>query len=208
MTESDRQAFTDVMQALGATFGRECDEPMLLGYWMALADLPIENVKRATVRAIRECERMPTGKHLRRFAGVTDTDARSLLAWKATCDAVVALGPYKHVSFDDPTVNAVIRTLGGWPEFISRFSRDREEFIKRDFERAYQSLFEARVSGDIAKHLCGMSDGYIRNGQLMPPEVHEVVTGLDAPPQAPALPYKRPDLSMRRMDERLNQGDA
>ena len=183
MNERDRETFVQLMQAMASTFGRDCDEPMLIGYWMALQDLPIENVKRAATRAIRECDWMPPGSKLRNLAGVMTDEARSLLAWYVASNAVTSEGRYRHVDFDDCIINATIRTLGGWVPFIDRFSRDREEFIQRDFEKAYRSLYSAGVNGEITRPLAGLSDAEVVRGSLRTPTPVRITTGLPEPTQ-------------------------
>lgn len=193
MTENDRKKFTGIMQAIASTFSRECDEPMLMGYWLGLCDIEVDTVNRAAMRAIRECKRMPTVHHLRELAGVISDDARALLAWQATCKAITDHGRYQHVDFDDRIINATIRTLGGWPRFIDRFDNDREQFVQRDFERTYKSLQSAGVDGEITRPLSGLAEAEVGRHGLQPPTPQRIETGL--PPSQPLhIGFTRPKL--------------
>jgi len=202
MQASDRENYTAMMQALGATFGRDCDEPTLAGYWLAVSDLPVDALKRAVMRAIRECDRMPSGKQLRKLAGELDNDARAVLAWQSACDSIQAHGAYRHVDFDDRIINATIRTMGGWPKLISRFEKDREEFIRRDFLNSYQSLLASRVDGEVCRPLAGISEASVVDGKVSQPLIERIETGLPMLPSPNRDPRigRRPDLSMKRLE--------
>lgn len=206
MIPNERPKAISLIQAIAATFNRECDEAMLFGYWLAIRDLSLESLERASERAIKELDRMPTGKDLRKLAGVLGPSQRSLVGWNAVTLAMAHHGPYRHVDFDDPIINATIRTMGGWPEFYYRFGRDKEEWIRKEFEKVYCGLFEGGVNGDIIAPLAGLSEATYRNGQLLAPPVEQVETGLPMPKLnlLPSPSHNRPNLKLERLDE----GDA
>ncbi len=68
MEESDRPRFALAIEAMAATFRAEATPALLLGYWMGLGDLPLDDVHTAIGKAIRECEFMPTVARLRILA--------------------------------------------------------------------------------------------------------------------------------------------
>ncbi len=186
MTENDRPRFLAMFNGLAATFSKEPSKPMLDGYWMGLADLPIEAVENACQRAIGTCKFMPVPVELRELAGVMAPADRAIKAWKAYSDAVAALGFYKSVDFDDPLINATVRNLGGWMELITRIDDEdhTDKWVRKEFERIYTSLMRSGISDEAARPLLGFHErsnvthGY--GDEVVPPVV--VKTGL--PPLA------------------------
>ena len=65
MTDDDRRAFAECVIALQAAFGREPIEGMVEAWWIGLCDLPIEHVREACYRAIREMGYPPTVTEVR-----------------------------------------------------------------------------------------------------------------------------------------------
>ncbi len=158
-TDAETDAFTNLIQALAAQFRVECDVAMLLGYSMALDDLPIAAIQEAVAAACRESQFMPTGAELRKLAGVESPTSRALIAWNAVKGTVATVGSYCSVDFDDPITNAVVRTLGGWVAFCGTPVGDESEKWKRkEFERIYCELWYSGVRPEMAKPLLGISD--------------------------------------------------
>ena len=65
MQESDREQFVLAVTGMIETFGKEASMPMLNGYWMALSDLSLEQVKRGIIGAMQTCKFLPTVADIR-----------------------------------------------------------------------------------------------------------------------------------------------
>jgi hypothetical protein len=130
----------ELIQALASTFGRECDEPMVLGYMLGVDDLSLSELKHAVSVAIRECTFMPSPVELRRFAGKTSVEQRAILAWDRFCKAAGAIGSYRDIWFSDPIINATVRSLGGWPEVLSRSGDEFDKWTRQEFLKTYKAL--------------------------------------------------------------------
>lgn len=65
MTEADRKPFGLVMAALAAAYREECDEAVLEGYWLSLADLELPAIRGAVAIACRTSKFMPKAAELR-----------------------------------------------------------------------------------------------------------------------------------------------
>jgi hypothetical protein len=157
LTEKDRQDFAIVIAALSETFGRDASEATVYGYWLGLNDLPIDSVKDAASRALRSCKFMPTPAELRELAGIANVSDRALLAWSAV-EKASSLGAYKSVDFDDPLINAAIRSMGGWPAILDKSQQDFDTWVRKDFIAAYQGFMRAGVDGDVCRPLPGLAD--------------------------------------------------
>ena len=148
--------FGILIAALGASFGRQVDEATLTAFEIGLSDLPLEKITAAVQAAIRSCRFMPSPAELRELAGVVSPQHRAVVAWTAFSAAVSKHGFYKSVDFDDPVVNAVVRSLGGWLRVSSiDDSKEFEVFLRRDFERTYLALYAAGISAEQAAPLVG-----------------------------------------------------
>ena len=160
MIDSDRTRFAVVFNGLAATFSKEPSKPMLDGYWLGLADLPLEAVEGACQRAIGTCKFMPVPVELRELAGVMKPEDRAIKAWNAYSNAVAAVGYYQSIDFDDPLINATVRNLGGWMQLIVRMDDEdhTDKWVRKDFERVYQSLMRSGISEEASRPLLGFHE--------------------------------------------------
>jgi hypothetical protein len=196
---TDRTKLLSLIASLAATFNREGDYPMYRGYEMGLADLALADVKRAAVRAIRECRFMPSVAELRELAGVIPPTDRAIKAWDAFAKGIAEHGYYASVDFDDPLINATARSLGGWEHSCIVASKGGDEFEKwfrKDFERVYAAFVRSGVSDEAAAPLIGYVDrtnafdGY--HDAIQPPA--QITT--DLPPHRDGvvkLPAQKPE---------------
>lgn len=170
MDNTQKADFALAIGAMLETFGREATKPLLHGYWIGLNDLDLNRVQTAVVLAIRECKSLPSPNELRRLVGAEfNDDERSIAAWNDALKAV-PLGPYRHVDFQDKTINAVIRHLGGWVTFLDRFQdSDGEKWTRLEFIRAYKNMHHTGVTGDAIKPLPGLSQVSVVNGNVLDP---------------------------------------
>lgn len=172
MVDSDKLRFAFAITAMLELFGEEATKARLHGYWLGLLDLSIEQVERAVAHCMQHAKskKLPLPYELRESIGVViDDDSASLAAWDNALKAL-PLGPYKHVDFQDKTINAVIRHLGGWVTFIDRFQdSESEKWTRIEFMRAYKNMRHTGVSGDATKPLPGLSQASVVNGAVVDP---------------------------------------
>jgi hypothetical protein len=155
MHAKQRPEFVGIITALAVTFGREASEALLTGYWMALQDLPLDDLKRAAARAIHERTFMPVPAELRELAGELTPEARAVIAWKAALDAERLHGYYGSVDFDDKAVNATIRNMGGWEKFTERLENEDREWLRKEFLQIYAVYCRRGVTASEAMPLGG-----------------------------------------------------
>lgn len=158
MQKTDLPRFVELITALAAAFGKEADEPMFLGYEMALDDVPIASIERAVRSAMRTCKFMPAAVELRELSGEIPPATRAVVAFGALQKTVETVGAYRTVDFDDPIINATVRNLGGWERVCDLPASEFDTFFRKDFERVYVSLFKSGISGEQAAPLVGILD--------------------------------------------------
>ena len=168
-----------VVALLCEAFGRKPNAATFEVYSIALADLTDQQVNAAATIASGRCKFMPTPAELREFAGVVSTDDRGIIAWQAV-ERAVPLGPYRHVCFDDPCVNAAVRNLGGWVTFLARLTdAEGEKWLRVEFLKAYAAFYRAGVGEDAGAALPGLAECEVVDGQLCMPRPINVTTGLE-----------------------------
>ena len=158
MHETERTEFVQAVAALAVSFRKEATEALFTGYWWGLEDLPLATVKRAISDSIRTCKFMPTPAELRELAGIVKPDDRAVIAFATVDKAVQVHGYYRSVSFDDPYINAAIRTLGGWEALCIMFDTEEAKWIEQRFRRTYTALCRA---GHVGEELMAPLLGYI-----------------------------------------------
>lgn len=156
MGSEDKQPFKEAMEAMFAAFDREATKASFMGYWMGLQDMELRSVQAAVALAMRRCKFLPKPAELRELVeGPPETQAE--LAWNDVLKAT-ALGPYKHIDFADKCINAVIRGLGGWPSFLSRFTdAESEKWARIDFMKSYGRM-QGRLSSEATAYLPGITE--------------------------------------------------
>lgn len=149
MVEKDKKLFGTIIGALMETFGQEATSPRLLGYWMGLKDLSIEQVEYAAGQAIAKLTRMPVPAELRSMVEGGSPEVRAMHAWNAVERAVFE-SYMADMEFQDRTIHAVIRHLGGRERFFSRMQTTNDEkFLRIEFLKAY-AMFAASPPSDEA----------------------------------------------------------
>lgn len=166
MVDSEKSDFALAIGAMMETFGTEATKGLLHGYWMGLCDLDLAAVQKAVALSMRQCDRRPTPADLRRLAGESTSEQQAAIAWGVVLDTVTRCGPYKAIAFQDRAINAVIRNLGGWPNFCERFTNSREEeFARLAFEKTYIRLCgNSMVDGEAGEPLMGLAEEYGSGG--------------------------------------------
>ena len=180
MIADDRAEFGGIVAMLCRSFGKTCDKPMVQGYWLGLEDLPLQSVKAAVARAIRESKFMPRPAELRGLAGEMNGSERAIVAWRALMGAVAQHGPYKTIAFDDPTIHAAVESIGGWERLGELETEQLERHERRRFESAYETFWRTGVEGE---PLRGIFDR--TNGDRSDPI--QIRTGLPRRPGRPSL---------------------
>lgn len=179
--------FTTLLEGLMQAHQVEPTEAMVQVYSLAMIDLEPEQMQAAVIRAIRELPRMPRPAELRELAGVNVAeDTRAVEAW-SDVQRAVAVGPYKWIDFGDQRINATIRSLGGWPNFLESFGdAESEKWQRHNFLKAYAAVGD-RLSPEACRPLIGLGEKTCVNGRLVDPVVR---IECDSPERRTAIQYR------------------
>jgi hypothetical protein len=146
-------------------FNREATPEAVIGYSIGLEGMSGCEIVQACRLAMRECKFMPTPRELRDLAGKGNSDSRAILAWDCAVGAA-GYGPYKPVDFGDKLINATIRSLGGWPSFLSRLHGDEEKWCRQEFIKTYAAYQRQTPPEDSIRPLPGLGEMTSVNGVL------------------------------------------
>ncbi len=158
MDRSESERFGMSIAALAAAFNREIDQATLQAYRWGTDGMTVEAIERACIQAIRESKFMPTPAELRELGGEISQKSIGLLAWESFTQADRKHGSYTSVDFDDRTINAVIRNLGGWLEITLLEGEEYYKWLRHRFIDAYEKLSRLNLSGEIVGPLIGIHD--------------------------------------------------
>lgn len=148
---TDRKKFVAAISLLATTLNRELDDAAMEGYWLALRELPEEELRTATARALQSCRFMPTPAELLELCGRGGAKALAAAqadAWGVVMDAV-RRHDYTHSVDFGPLVNSIVHNMGGWIWLCDRSTRDLT-FDRKKFEELY-AAFAPRAPGDLQR---------------------------------------------------------
>lgn len=159
MNDDTGRRFGEAIGVLGEAFRQKITPITIRAYELGLRDLDIAEIERAIADAIHQCKFMPSVAELREMAGVVPKESRAVIAWAAVKRAIRDVGEYKSVDFDDPTINATIRVMGGWEELCGIQAGEQfDVWARKRFEETYRSLSSSRVGDDLGRPLAGICD--------------------------------------------------
>lgn len=158
MEAADRVRFRELMQALSATFRVEPSPALFEGYWLGLRSMSVDAFETAVAKALATSRFMPAPSELRELGGHLSPSAMALHGWNAVTQAIREHGAYESVSFDDPTINATIRSLGGWQRICGLESEELEKWTRKEFAATYAQLAAFGVHGGQGAPLPGIHE--------------------------------------------------
>lgn len=133
--------FKKIMIALAEASGQESTEIKEHIYAKALEDHPIDAIEAAAWMLIktRTLSSFPkVGEIIELIGGKTEdiAEIEAAKVWKA----ILSIGGYSSVCFDDPVTQAVIQYgFGGWSKLCGDTMVDQQKWFIKDFLRIYGS---------------------------------------------------------------------
>jgi hypothetical protein len=149
--------FSDAIESLFVGMGAESTKMTYKAYWIGLSDLSLQELQVAVCKAMQSCKSVPKPAELRELVQGKQQD-RAEIAW-SELQRAIPLGPYKHIDFGDGVINATVRSLGGWPNYLARFdSAENEMWARKDFMATYTRLASIGLSEEAMAYLPGITD--------------------------------------------------
>lgn len=196
--------FSDAMMELAiAAQVNDIHQLLIKTYWRALRDIPLPQLIRAMETMCRTMKnsygRIPQPGDIRDAAmggNARSLEGRAAAAWDAVQRAIVAYGTCRPVDFDDPAINAAVRSLGGWAQ-MGRVDPARSEWMRGQFVKTYQTYCSRGFPEQMGKALESNGGGILTGAYGQKPTF--VQTGLPGARPRPALEQKLPDPMLELM---------
>jgi len=160
-------------------FGKQISPMMTQAYKLGLEGLTPAQIEYAYRRAVQSLKFMPSAAELRELSGELRITDRAEKAWQAWEAAIRQHGGYKTLDFDDPAINATIRSLGGVQHLLDQDDEQYNNFTRKAFLKAYEAYFRMGVTGDVALPLLGSTDSENQRLGYPTKEPIRIVTGLE-----------------------------
>lgn len=143
MTEQDNERFMALLIPLSSVYGVEMPEEQIVGYWVALKPyLSIDEFERAVGLAMANLKWFPKPVELIEMI----KPSKSLQAWEIF--SKVARGYVRNsIDFQDKTINATVRSLGGLKIASDKDPDTFYTFYRKAFLEAYTKLERDGLNG-------------------------------------------------------------
>lgn len=149
MIHEEKQKFSNFLLAIGDMFDRKVSETQVMLYFQTLRDLDFNEIQEAVKRHCQDPKRghfFPLPADI--IAKIPRKNVSALSAWASVTEALCKYNTYDSVQFVDKTINAVIRSLGGWVKLSRDMGTDQETWNQKDFERLYEDFKNRGVELD------------------------------------------------------------
>lgn len=172
MSPQDSIKFASLISNVYAFYRQDHSEFALSVWWEAMKPFDFEAVSDALSR---HCVNPDTGQFMPKPADVVrllrgSTQDGALVAWAKVDRAVLTVGTYRSVAFDDPAINAVLQDMGGWVALGAK-TEDEWPFVAKEFENRYRG-YRQRGEFDFPKWLPGIAEAQnAQTGQRVEPPV-------------------------------------
>ncbi len=157
MTENDKREFGELLTGMAEAFTQECSKAKLEIYFMALQDMPMDDVKNSILQIIktRTTATFPKVAEIR-SALRGDVESKAMLAGQTIERAILKAGPYASVVFDDPVIHKTIHSLGGWVK-VCNATGDEWTWLKKEIVCLYKA-HSRNSGGEIPSRLSGIHE--------------------------------------------------
>jgi len=132
---------------MGTALNRPLDVGMETAFTLVCGHLTEEQLKAATINCLKTCKFFPSPSEFLENAGEVPAAARAEMAWLAFDAAFKRYGIYKSLDFEDRTINAVVRSLGGLEEIAELPGDEYQRFLRARFLKSYMDLIKTGHAG-------------------------------------------------------------
>ena len=181
MTPNDNLRKTLAIVGLAEMTRHTISETAIRMYVQAADQVPADAFEAAILQWSKRNKFFPAPAEIIELCGMGETSHadRAVLAFSAFEQAVVDVGGYKSPDFDDQTINATVRNLGGWSRACEMPCSEFDKFYRPQFLKTYEVLSRTGIGEEAGNRLVGEFErsnsvlGYER-----PQDVIPVATGL------------------------------
>ncbi len=162
---SDVSRFTTIMAGIGELYGKNISALLTDIYWRTLKGYEFEDVQKAFQAHIinPDCGQFfPKPSDIVRYIEGSG-ETKALLAWAKVEKAIVQIGSYQSVAFDDPLIHVVLEDMGGWVKLCSK-NNSQMPFCANEFQKRYMDYVNKKPKRH-PKYLLGIIEyENVKNG--------------------------------------------
>ncbi|HEV2524122.1 MAG TPA: DUF6475 domain-containing protein [Gammaproteobacteria bacterium] len=158
MEVDDVPKFTIMMVGIGEIYRITISKFLTDIYWQSLKQFEWQDVERAFNAHIHnpDCGQFfPKPADVVRFIEGSG-ETRALQAWSKVEQAIVQVGIYQSVVFDDPLIHAVLENMGGWIK-LCNVTFDELPFRANEFNKRYMGFVHKKPERH-PKYLAGITE--------------------------------------------------
>lgn len=153
MTDSDRPKFAEIMALLSETFNESLSDLRVEGYFIALGDLSVQDVKEAALQAMRAVKFFPRPAELREII-IGHTETQALVAWGELQRQIRREGHTGKPQLSETTQRVVKQLWGSWRNLCETLPAFGVELLA--WEKRFTAAFGAEVRADARRRLDAM----------------------------------------------------
>ncbi len=158
MEAHDISKFTTMMAGVGELYGKTISAQLTDIYWRALKNYELQDVQRAFQAHVHNPDK---GQFFPKPADVVryiegSGETKALQAWAKVEKAMIQVGRYESVAFDDGIIHAVIDDMGGWVKLCA-IKNDGLPFYANEFQKRYMG-YVLKQPSRYPRYLCGISE--------------------------------------------------
>ena len=140
MNSNDIGRFADIMQGLAEDKGIQLSGSGIELKFAALKQYSIEEIHNAAIQMLgnKKYATMPSVSDFVEYLGGGSIDDRAEVESSKVWKAIISVGGYSSVAFDDPVTQAVIlHAFGGWSKLCEETMSDNQKWFVKDFAKYY-----------------------------------------------------------------------
>lgn len=172
MQTQDVSKFTMLMAGIGELYGKTISSQLIDIYWQVLRKYDLIDVQNAFQSHVKnpDCGQFfPKPADIIRFIE-GNGESKALMAWAKAERAMIQIGRYQSVVFDDPLIHSVIEDMGGWVKFCA-MKNEQMPFVANEFQKRYMG-YVIKNPERHPKYLWGISEcDNTKNGFLVEPPI-------------------------------------
>ena len=158
METHDISKFLNLMAGIGELYAKPLSSHLIDIYWQALKRFDLIDVQAAFEAHINnpDCGQFfPKPADIVRFIEGSG-ESKALQAWAKVEKAIIQVGAYQSMIFDDALIHAVIEGMGGWIKLCS-VKNDELPFKANEFQKRYMGFVHIAPERH-PKFLCGLTE--------------------------------------------------
>ena len=158
MLANDIPKFSAMMAGIGELYGKSISAQLTDIYWRSLKFYELQDVQQAFQAHINnpDCGQFfPKPADVVRFIEGSG-ETKALLAWAKVDRAIIQIGSYQSIAFDDPLIHAVLEDMGGWVKLCS-MKNEQMPFYANEFQKRYMGFVNNKPKR-YPKYLYGLTE--------------------------------------------------